>query len=78
MGKRVRKTLQRAGDFRGDVLEDFPEDDHRDGQDADDEFDQPPNNEDGAEEDLEEGFHGLGIGVSVWDQLHLRLPVMSS
>ena len=56
-GKRVRETIQRTGNIRCDGLKNAPDDDYGDGDDADDELDQPPCDEDRAENYFEEGFH---------------------
>ncbi len=54
----VRQAIQWPGDLWSDGAEDAPEDDHRDAHDADEQFAEPPGDEDGTEEDFEEGFHG--------------------
>ena len=57
LAKRIRETIQGTGDFRCDGAKDVPDDDHGDCHDANDEFDQPPGDEDRAEENFEEDFH---------------------
>jgi len=44
----------------------MPDDGHRDEKDADGQFDEPPEDEDGTEEDLEECFHKGRFLIEVW------------
>ena len=56
----IGKSLEWLGDFGCDRLQDMPADGHRKDQDTDREFDEPPNDENGAEQDFEEDGHGDG------------------
>ncbi len=50
-------ALERPGKFRGDGFEDKPQHYNRDGEYADDQLAQPPDDENGTEEDFEECAH---------------------
>lgn len=56
-GESIRKTFQRAGEFRGNGPEDAPENEYWYGQNTDEELNQPPGDENRTEEDFQEGFH---------------------
>ena len=59
-------ALERPGKFGGDGFENKPQHDNRDGEYADDQLAQPPDDEDGTEEDFEECAHEEMVGG--WDE----------